>query len=113
MIIVGLIFGGILGWFFVAFILDSMFAFGAPTWLYLLGIIIGALSCAGNALGDKEKENREQEQVNLLREIKDTSNEKTEQNIDIVKVLSEYKQLLDQGILTQEEFDIKKKQILN
>ena len=32
---------------------------------------------------------------------------------DVVEQLKKYKQLLDSGIITQEEFDAKKRQLLN
>ena len=59
---------------------------------------------------DKQKDVRIEETVNDSKETDTDSKETVTDNIDeIIK----YKKLLDLGIITQEEFDAKKKQLLN
>ena len=57
--------------------------------------------------------------IGLLSEIKEffdeiiQSNNKEEKDIDIPNEVSKYKKLLDEGAITQKEFDSKKKQLLD
>lgn len=46
------------------------------------------------------------------RDITDVSNENKKDEIDVVQELKKYKELLDSGIISQEEFDKKKKELL-
>lgn len=63
---------------------------------------------------DKIKDNKMQEQEKQkLEEIIKQKNVKEEKNLDAFEEIRKYKQLLDEGILTEEEFNIKKKELLN
>ena len=49
----------------------------------------------------------------IERQNKKNSNNTAENNPDCTEQLKKFKQLLDSGVITQEEFDAKKKQLLN
>ena len=63
-----------------------------------------------NELGDSFQDKNDKEQENSFEDSKVDSLEKEMNRIRIIK---EYKELLDAGIITQEEFDAKKKEIIN
>lgn len=107
---------------------------GAPIFLFLLHLIfkfifktynysVFEISYAGGGIAFDmnwitQQESKEfQQQLVLLKQIeKDTTTPfipfKAENQSSIPQQLKEYKELLDSGILTQEEFDAKKKELL-
>lgn len=54
-----------------------------------------------------------QEQISLRSNYSNTNETTVTSNFSAADELLKYKELLDAGVLTQEEFDSKKKQLLN
>ena len=50
--------------------------------------------------------------LQLLTDLKNTANKKNTSNISTTDEIKKYKELLDVGAITQEEFDMKKKELL-
>lgn len=75
-----------------------------PTYLALIEWVLLAGSIATCVIGDKKRiDEKEVKQVKVVNHVMPSSN---------ADELAKYKQLLDNGIITQEEFDAKKKQLL-
>jgi len=70
----------------------------------------GTCGCGGTKYGIQEIKQIEPEVVKKPEVIKESV--KNQQEIDNLKLIKEYKDLLDSGIITQEEFNLKKKQLL-
>ncbi len=104
--------GAVVGFFVLYLILGSMMGnfWGLNVITILLvmpGAIIGAI--IGHSMGSDENTSSEKNDNN---EKDDNANGYNYTQIDYSSELSEYKQLLDVGILTQEEFDKKKRETL-
>jgi amino acid transporter len=82
---------------------DKMFIQDLNSWTFMLllpGAIIGAI--IGLAYGDKSNSKSEKSDSETIQTIKQ----------DLASELMSYKKLLDEGVITQEEFDKKKQEIL-
>lgn len=78
--------------------------------MVIVGITLIVISVIGFMKGDKGKQ-LSTDNINVVQKEKPI-NEDTQRVKNAVQQLKEYKELLDSGILTQEEFNRKKEQLL-
>lgn len=88
--------------------------------LFLKGIVVGTASGKIRFLGIKNNKEIHKEISKLLNERQEKKHDisakeekQKKNNIGTAEELKKYKDLLDSGAITQEEFDTKKKQLLN
>lgn len=68
-------------------------------------------SC-GRSREETEQKGKEEQKSTSAGEAKEPDSSLVQEELHIVKVISQYKQLLDAGAITQEEFDKKKQSLL-
>lgn len=87
--------------------LDDRMTFGIPI---VMGLVC-ALGMGLGILGDKEiKEKNEEENKSKIDKNK---NDDVKQNNDASEELKKYKKMLEDGLIEQDDYDAKKKELLN
>ena len=101
--LVGALVGCIAPYFIFCIIEGDFIPLGEAFFMLTLLAILGAI--IGSAFGGRGKKNMEEESEEAIKQ-------ETQPQNSAVSELLDYKKLLDAGIITQEEFDKKKEELL-